>query len=126
MNKSAILLSTITAVTCIFATPTLRAAEEHEHDAATPAAMSGCCHSKMAQNKTAESAATPLAAEPAKPAAKPYTLDTCIVSGEKLGEMGKPVVFEYNGQEIKLCCKACRKKFDKDPATYLKKLEPKK
>lgn len=66
------------------------------------------------------------AEEPAKPKVKPYTLDTCVVSDEKLGEMGKPVVFTHNGQEIKLCCKACRKKFDKDPATYLKKLEPKK
>ena len=64
--------------------------------------------------------------EPAKPKVKPYTLDTCLVSDEKLGEMGKPVVFNYKDQEIKLCCKACRKKFDKDPATYLKKLEPKK
>ena len=57
---------------------------------------------------------------------KPYTPTTCIVSGDKLGEMGKPVVFEYKGQEIKLCCKDCRKDFDKDPAKYLKKLEEKK
>jgi YHS domain-containing protein len=52
-------------------------------------------------------------------------LDVCIVSGEKLGEMGKPVSFVYNGQEIKLCCKNCRKAFDKEPAKYLKKLEGK-
>ena len=54
--------------------------------------------------------------------AKPYPLDTCIVSGEKLGEMGKPFVFTHMGQEIKLCCKDCKKKFDKDPETYLKKI----
>lgn len=66
------------------------------------------------------------AEEPAKPKVKPYSLDTCIVSDDKLGEMGKPVVFTYKDQEIKLCCKACRKDFDKDPAKYLKKLEPKK
>ncbi|MFZ2277061.1 MAG: hypothetical protein WAW39_04640 [Prosthecobacter sp.] len=53
---------------------------------------------------------------------KPYKPGTCVVSGDKLGEMGKPVVFTYQGQEIKLCCKACRKDFDKDPAKYLKKL----
>jgi YHS domain-containing protein len=60
-----------------------------------------------------------------KPAekAKPYTLDTCVVSGDKLGEMGKPYVFTYKGQEIKMCCKSCRKKFDKDPAKYVKKIE---
>lgn len=57
---------------------------------------------------------------------KPYKLDTCIVSDEKLGEMGKPFVFVHEGQEIKLCCKDCRKKFDKDPAKYLKKHEEKK
>jgi YHS domain-containing protein len=51
---------------------------------------------------------------------KPYKPNTCIVSGDKLGEMGKPVVFTYQGQEIKLCCKDCRKDFDKDPAKYLK------
>ena len=55
-------------------------------------------------------------------AAKPYKLKTCIVSDEKLGEMCEPVVFTYEGQEIKLCCKSCRKAFDKDPAKYLKKL----
>jgi hypothetical protein len=66
------------------------------------------------------------AAEPAKPKVKPYPLKTCVVSDEELGSMGKPVVFVYKGQEIKLCCKSCRKDFDKDPAKYLKKLEPKK
>ena len=51
-----------------------------------------------------------------------YKPDICMVSGEKLGEMGKPVVFVYQGQEIKLCCKSCLKDFKKDSATYLKKL----
>lgn len=60
-----------------------------------------------------------------KVAAKPYALETCIVSDDKLGEMGKPVVFTYKGREIKLCCKDCRKDFDKDPAKYLKKLDKK-
>jgi YHS domain-containing protein len=55
--------------------------------------------------------------------AKAYPLDTCIVSGEKLGEMGDPFVFTHEGQEIKLCCKSCKKKFDKSPETYLKKLK---
>ena len=53
---------------------------------------------------------------------KPYPLKTCIVSGEKLGDMGEPVVFVHEGQEIKLCCKDCRKDFDKEPAKYLSKL----
>ena len=66
------------------------------------------------------------AAEPAKPKVKPYPLKTCVVSDDELGSMGKPVVFVHKGQEINLCCKACRKDFNKDPEKYLKKLEPKK
>lgn len=54
---------------------------------------------------------------------KPYRADTCIVSGEKLGEMGKPVGFVYQGYEVRLCCKSCRKDFDKEPETYLRKLK---
>jgi hypothetical protein len=36
--------------------------------------------------------------------------------------MGKPIEYEYKGQEIKFCCKSCRTKFDKEPAKYMKKL----
>ena len=53
---------------------------------------------------------------------KPCRPDICMVSGEKPGETGEPFVFVHEGQEIKLCCKSCKKKFDKDPASYLKKL----
>jgi hypothetical protein len=56
----------------------------------------------------------------------PYPLKTCVVSGDKLGEMGKPVTFVYKNQEIKLCCKDCRKDFDKEPEKYLKQLTKKK
>ncbi len=63
-------------------------------------------------------------AEPAKADAKPYPLKTCIVSNEEFGgEMGPPIVFTHEGQEIKLCCKACKPKFEKDPAKYLSKLK---
>ena len=56
---------------------------------------------------------------------KPYPLDKCIVSDEKLGadpDM-KPYVFTHEGREIKLCCKSCLKDFNKDTAKYIKKLE---
>lgn len=55
--------------------------------------------------------------------AKPYTLKTCPVSDEKLGGMGDPYVFNYEGREIKLCCKDCKKDFDKDPKKFVKKIE---
>ena len=55
---------------------------------------------------------------------KPDKLTTCPVSGEKLGgDMGKPYIFVYQGQEVKLCCSGCKKDFDKDPAKYLKKIQ---
>ena len=54
---------------------------------------------------------------------KPYPLDKCIVTDEKLGEHGKPYVFTHEGQEIKMCCKSCLKDFKKEPAKYLKKIE---
>lgn len=53
---------------------------------------------------------------------KPYPLDVCLVSGQKLGTMGEPVVIDYQGQEIKFCCGGCIDKFKADPATYLSKL----
>ena len=65
-------------------------------------------------------------AEDAKPTAiapVPDKLTTCAVSGEKLdGDMGKPYVFTYKNQEVKLCCKSCKKDFDKDPDKYLTKI----
>jgi YHS domain-containing protein len=56
---------------------------------------------------------------------KPYPLKTCLVSDEKLGEMGDPYVFVHKGQEIKFCCKGCLKDFNKDPEKFLKKLQEK-
>ena len=61
--------------------------------------------------------------KPAEAKIKPYTLKVCIVSGDKLGEMGKPFVFTNDTREIKLCCKSCLKDFKKDPKKYVKKIE---
>lgn len=58
-----------------------------------------------------------------KKALIPDKLTTCPVSGDKLGEMGKPYVMEYKGREVKLCCSDCKKDFEKDPAKYMKKIE---
>jgi YHS domain-containing protein len=55
--------------------------------------------------------------------AVPDLMTNCPVSGDKLGEMDKPFAFTYKGQEVKLCCKGCKKNFDKDPAKYIKKIE---
>jgi len=53
---------------------------------------------------------------------RPDSLATCPVSGDKLGEMGAPYVFVYQGQEIKLCCPNCKADFYKDPAKYIAKI----
>jgi len=53
---------------------------------------------------------------------KPDLLKTCPVSGDKLGEMGKPYVFVYQGQEIKLCCSGCKKDFDANPDKFVAKI----
>ena len=58
-----------------------------------------------------------------KATTKPYTLATCIVSDEKLGDMGDPHVIQYKGREIKFCCDHCEKDFSKEPQKFLAKLE---
>lgn len=64
-----------------------------------------------------------LADEAKKAEVKPYPLETCIVSDEKLGEMGEVVTKVHDGQEFKFCCKHCIKDFDKDPAKFHAKLK---
>jgi YHS domain-containing protein len=53
----------------------------------------------------------------------PYPIDYCIVSGEKLDEMGEPVTKVYEGREVKFCCNMCPEKFENDQATFMKKLD---
>lgn len=44
----------------------------------------------------------------------------CPVSGEKVGDMGEPVPYEYKGKVYHLCCAMCAKEFDADPEKYSK------
>jgi hypothetical protein len=78
-------------------------------------------HSKMAAAPTADQDAWLAKAKAA------YPLDTCVVSEEKLegGDMGAPVDFVYKQEGkpdrlVRFCCKNCIKKFNKEPAKYLK------
>lgn len=52
-----------------------------------------------------------------------YPLDTCLVSGEKLGGMGEPVEVLYMNRLVRFCCKMCVPKFEKNPAEYMTKLD---
>jgi hypothetical protein len=63
-------------------------------------------------------------AAPSAERVKPYPLDYCVVSGDKLGgEMGEPFVIVHEGREIKFCCKGCVKDFNEDPASFLAKID---
>lgn len=53
----------------------------------------------------------------------PYTLATCPVSGEALGDMGDAISYNYQGREIKFCCQACVSKFEADPAKFISKID---
>ncbi len=50
---------------------------------------------------------------------KTYALETCVVSGEKLGSMGEPIDKLYGVTLVRLCCKGCIKKYEADPAKYV-------
>jgi hypothetical protein len=43
----------------------------------------------------------------------------CPVSNEELGGMGPPVVMNWQGNEVKLCCEGCVASFNEDPAKYV-------
>ena len=44
----------------------------------------------------------------------------CPVSGNKVGEMGEPIKYEYKGKIYNLCCPMCIKDFKNDPEKYSK------
>jgi len=83
-----------------------------------------CCRkSEAACCDAAKACCAPKSADSAA-----YPLDTCVVSGEKLGSMGQPYdhIHRAAGQPdrlVRFCCKGCVRDFKKDPAAYLKKLD---
>jgi hypothetical protein len=57
-----------------------------------------------------------------------YPLNTCVVSGEDLGDMGdaKDYIYRQEGKPdrlIRFCCAKCLSRFEKDPAKYLKVID---
>ena len=52
---------------------------------------------------------------------KDYPLKKCPVSGETYGDGGmKPFKVTHEGTDVWLCCKSCKKDFDKEPAKFTK------
>ncbi len=56
---------------------------------------------------------------------KPYPLKTCLVSGAEIDDKGemKPHSINFEGREIKFCCKGCLPDFKKDSAKLMKQLD---
>ena len=52
--------------------------------------------------------------------ATPVKFTTCMVTGEDLGTMGKPLMVKYKGQDYPVCCAGCKPKFEKEPEKYIK------
>ncbi|RRJ98939.1 hypothetical protein Ga0100230_011665 [Opitutaceae bacterium TAV3] len=83
--------------------------------AATDASEDHSCHAPPAQDASQ------------KTNADDYPLTTCVISGEPLGQMGKPFVYTHKqdgkpDQTVKFCCKMCVGSFKKDPAPALAKI----
>jgi len=52
-----------------------------------------------------------------------YKLDTCPVSGEKLGAQGEPVDMVVANRLIRLCCKECKRSVKDNAAAVLAKVQ---
>ncbi len=49
---------------------------------------------------------------------KDYPLKKCPISDEEYSGSMKPYKVTYEGTDVWLCCKSCKKDFDKNPAKY--------
>jgi len=74
---------------------------------------------------TASTAIPQQTSKPAAAESDPYPLTTCPVSGKELNSKGGAVIQQYNGREIRFCCKGCPGKFTADPETYIAKIDKK-
>ncbi len=53
-----------------------------------------------------------------------YPLDTCIISGDKLGgDMGEAINYVYKNRLVRFCCPGCSGDFNDNAAAYLKVLD---
>jgi len=51
-----------------------------------------------------------------------YTLTTCVVSGEDLGDLEDRVVIKHEGREVQFCCEMCVETFQENPDKFMAKL----
>lgn len=87
------------------------------------AALAQHGHQDANQPKHHDEAAAPAKAD--QRVGDPYALDTCPITGKKLGSMGDPIVKVYDGREVRYCCGGCPGSFEKDLAASFIKLDEK-
>ncbi len=76
------------------------------------------------QANRADSAAANQPASSSLLAQSPYGgQKTCPVTGEPLGGMGPAIPVSIKGQTIYVCCRGCVAKVQRDPDTFLRKVE---
>lgn len=88
---------------------------------ATSAAYAQQPHDHASHGKTTDTQQAPT--EEQRRIGDPWPLDTCVVSGEKLGSMGDPIIKLHAGREVRFCCAGCIDAFEKDPEKYLSKAD---
>ena len=79
-----------------------------------PFLLAAFCGSAAFAADSAGNPPAPAAAVNANPAVN----TVCPVSGDRVGSVGKPAYAEYHGRQVAFCCKACVKKFRKNPDKY--------
>ncbi|QDU82929.1 YHS domain protein [Planctomycetes bacterium Pla163] len=52
-----------------------------------------------------------------------YPIDSCVVSGGRLGEMGDPIELIHRNRLVRLCCAGCLPKFNKDSDSFIATLD---
>lgn len=90
------------------------------------ASCTGACKGAKASQASAAAASADMVGKEVKGIAgqmQLYPLDTCVVSGEKLGSRGEPFDYDHEGRLVRLCCQGCVGPFQESPAVYLEKLD---
>lgn len=109
----------LTALLCA-GLATLAGCSDQDDPATTPTTSHTADH-QHADTHTAQVPGPDAATASAESAA--YPVDYCVVSGEKLGEMGDIVEVVIDGRTVKLCCTMCEADLRADPAKYLAMLD---
>ncbi len=120
MNSVSTFVSLLAVATLLFTTPA-SAQDEHRTSTSKTKTNASAVHGQLLPVTEKE------AAWAAKERAS-YPLDTCVVSDEKLGSMGKApeYIYRVSGQPDRLvvfCCRGCDEDFSNDPAAYLAKID---